>query len=178
MFEQNVTNTCTNGLVSSVKSDKNIILSFSLLMRLFEWCHEEAKNDVAMHKMMEKIVAFNDGINPLTIDTYDVIVANANDGQESDKEDCENVSDDDCEKHCDDIVEPMKCGQFSEIDMSNVVQPVQAFDIDGLPIDVSQPYQVVMSQDEEPCQQCCEPSDVLSDDMQQEIEQIINAGRL
>ena len=159
MFEENVTNTCTNGLVSSVKSDKNIILSFSLLMRLFEWCHEEAKNDVAMHKVMEKIVAFNDGINPLTIDTYDVIVANANDGQESDKEDCENVSDNDCEKHCDDIVEPMKCGQFSEID-------------------VSQPYQVVMSQDEEPCQQCCEPSDVLSDDMQQEIEQIINASRL
>lgn len=54
MFKQNITNTCTNGLVSSVKSDKNIILSFSLLMRLFEWCHEEAKNDVAMHKMMEK----------------------------------------------------------------------------------------------------------------------------
>lgn len=174
MFEQNVTNACTNGLVSSVKSDKNIVLSFSLLMRLFEWCHEEAKSDVAMHKMMEKIVAFNDGINPLTIETYDVIVANANDGQESDKKDCENVSDNDCES----MVEPMKCGQFSEIDMSNIVQPAQAFDINGLPIDVSQPYQVVMSQDEEPCQQCYEPDEQLSDDTQQEIEQIINAGRL
>lgn len=56
------------------KSDKNIVLSFSLLMRLFEWCHEDAKDDVDMHKAMEKIVAFSDGKTPLTIDVYEAII--------------------------------------------------------------------------------------------------------
>ena len=56
------------------KSDKNIVLSFSLLMRLFEWCHEDAKDDVQMHKAMEKIVAFSDGKTPLTIDCYESII--------------------------------------------------------------------------------------------------------
>lgn len=55
-------------------SDKNIVLSFSLLMRLFEWCHEDAKDDVEMHKAMEKIIAFSDGKTPLTIDCYEAIV--------------------------------------------------------------------------------------------------------
>ena len=30
------------------KSDKNIVVSFSLLMRLFEWCHEDANDDIDM----------------------------------------------------------------------------------------------------------------------------------
>lgn len=59
------------------KSDKNLVLSFSLLMRLFEWCHEDAKDDVAMHKVMEKLVAFSDGRTPLTIDCYEAIIADA-----------------------------------------------------------------------------------------------------
>ena len=84
MFEQNVST--ENSLVKSVTSEKNIVVSASLLMRLFEWCHEDAKDDYAMHKVLEKIMRFNDGVNPLTIDTYDVIIANANDGQESDSQ--------------------------------------------------------------------------------------------
>lgn len=91
MFEQNV-----NQYGSS--NEKNLVISFSLLMRLFEWCHEDAKDDVAMHKAMEKLVAFNDGINPLTIDVYDCVIANANDGQESDNEDLENAYELGCEK--------------------------------------------------------------------------------
>lgn len=56
------------------KSDKNIIMTFSLLMRLFEWCHEDAKDDIEMHEAMEKIVSFSDGINPLNIDSYEAII--------------------------------------------------------------------------------------------------------
>lgn len=59
------------------KSDKNLVLSFSLLMRLFEWCHEDAKDDIAMHRVMEKLVAFSDGKTPLTIDCYEAIIADA-----------------------------------------------------------------------------------------------------
>lgn len=70
---------------SANNSEKNIVLSFSLLMRLFEWCHEDAANDIAMHKVMEKIVAFSDGKTPLKIDTYETIIDGANDGQESDE---------------------------------------------------------------------------------------------
>lgn len=53
---------------------KNIIMSPSLLMRLFEWCHEDAQDDVDMHKALENIMSFNDGINPLKIDVYDSII--------------------------------------------------------------------------------------------------------
>lgn len=56
-------------------NDKNIIISFSLLMRLFEFMHEDAENDVDMHKVMEKLVAFSDGVNPLTMDVYDCLIA-------------------------------------------------------------------------------------------------------
>lgn len=72
--------------ISSDKSEKNLILSFSLLMRLFEWCHEDAKDDVEMHKVMEKLVAFNDGVNPLTIDVYDCLIDNV---------DCPNATEED-----------------------------------------------------------------------------------
>lgn len=56
-------------------NEKNLILSFSLLMRLFEFMHEDAKDDVAMHKVMEKLVAFSDGTNPLTMEVYDCLIA-------------------------------------------------------------------------------------------------------
>ena len=39
---------------------KNIIMSPSLLMRLFEWCHEDANDDVDLHKALENIMSFND----------------------------------------------------------------------------------------------------------------------
>ena len=64
-------------------NDKNIIISMSLLMRLFEFMHEDAKDDVAMHNVMEKIVAFTDGINPLTMEVYDSLIS----GSETKEED-------------------------------------------------------------------------------------------
>ncbi len=56
-------------------NEKNLILSFSLLMRLFEFMHEDAKDDVAMHKVMEKLVAFSDGVTPLNMEVYDCLIA-------------------------------------------------------------------------------------------------------
>lgn len=68
-------------------NDKNILISPSLLMRLFEWCHEDATDDVSMHNVFERIIAFNDGINPLSMDSYHVIISNANDDSKDNSED-------------------------------------------------------------------------------------------
>lgn len=76
-------------------NDKNIIVSFSLLMRLFEFMHEDAANDVDMHKVMEKLVAFSDGVNPLTMDVYDCLVADVKPQETSEyasDEDLENAN--------------------------------------------------------------------------------------
>lgn len=93
MFEYNVVPTSqimSNSLSDSLPNDKNIVLSFSLLMRLFEWCHEDAKDDLDMHKVMEKLVAFSDGHTPLKIDVYDCLIK---DVQEPSCEDsCDNYS--------------------------------------------------------------------------------------
>ena len=77
-------------------SDKNLVISFSLLMRLFEWCHEDAKDDVEMHKVMEKLVAFNDGVNPLTIDVYDCLINDVNCPTEIEYNDCTCSEDSNC----------------------------------------------------------------------------------
>ena len=81
MFEEIVTQygssepiQSSNNSIMSDKSDKKIVISFPLLMRIMEWCHEDAKDDVELHKVMEKLIAFNDGINPLTIDVYDCLI--------------------------------------------------------------------------------------------------------
>lgn len=76
-------------------NDKNIIISFSLLMRLFEFMHEDAENDVDMHKVMEKLVAFSDGVNPLTMDVYDCLIADVKPQETSEyasDEDLENAN--------------------------------------------------------------------------------------
>lgn len=80
------------GGMNKKSNDKNIIVSFSLLMRLFEFMHEDAANDVDMHKVMEKLVAFSDGVNPLTMDVYDCLIADV-----KPKETSEYASDEDLE---------------------------------------------------------------------------------
>lgn len=90
--------------VESKKSDKNIILSASLLMRLMEFAKEDAKDDVALHQVLENVMAFSDGTNPLTIDEYDTIVANAVgsalDKEETpDEEECEDCEDAEAPKY-------------------------------------------------------------------------------
>lgn len=83
---------CNDFCEKNCKSEKNLVISFSLLMRLFEWCKEDAQDDVEMHKMMEKLVAFNDGVNPLKIDVYDCLIS---DVKEETEEYCSNEELDD-----------------------------------------------------------------------------------
>lgn len=86
-----------SGLGNSSEKCSKLVLTPSLLMRMFEWCHEDAANDVAMHKAFEKIIAFNDGVNPLNMDVYEAIVDGANDGQEKEaEEDSEECTDTYC----------------------------------------------------------------------------------
>lgn len=56
---------------------KNLVISPSLFMRLLEFAKEDAADDVALHQVFEKIMAFNDGHNPLTIEVYDCLVKDA-----------------------------------------------------------------------------------------------------
>lgn len=139
-------------------SDKNLVISFSLLMRLFEWCHEDAKDDVEMHKVMEKLVAFNDGVNPLTIDVYDCLIDNVN---------------------CPTEVEPLTCGNFTEYDMSDDVEKVkQKYDNDlaylNQGIEPSESCVITLQGDEEEV-----PSnETLDKDVEEEIQNLINMSRM
>ena len=81
--------------VGTKKSDKTIILSASLLMRLMEFAKEDAKDDVALHQVLENIMAFSDGTNPLTIAEYDNIVADATGSSLSKDEEYDSDSEDD-----------------------------------------------------------------------------------
>lgn len=207
--------------------DKNLVISFSLLMRLFEWCHEDAKDDVAMHKVMEKLVAFNDGVNPLTIDVYDCVVAEANDGQESDEStqsDYNNayelgveqaelgnelsnngrdysivageiISDDKGEGVSNDELEafwngyegkPLKQGCWTEIDMNNDIEKVnQCYHSNELvnapkmtfsdEFDRYKPTTLNIHNNED-CQYAA--GSMLDVDTLEQIQQVINAGRL
>lgn len=70
-------------------SDKNLVLSVSLLLRLMEFAKEDAKDDVALHQALENIMAFSDGHNALTIADYDNIIADAIGSSISDGEEVE-----------------------------------------------------------------------------------------
>lgn len=52
---------------------KNIVISPSLLMMLLEWASKQGDNDIVLHQALENIMSFNDGINPLKIDCFEVI---------------------------------------------------------------------------------------------------------
>ena len=46
------------------QAGKKIILTPSLFMRLLEWSKEDAKDDIALHQVFEKVMAFTDlGLN-------------------------------------------------------------------------------------------------------------------
>lgn len=145
-------------MFNTENNDKNIKISFSLLMRLFEWCHEDAKDDVEMHKVMEKLVAFNDGVNPLTIDVYDCLINNVN---------------------CPTEVEPLTYGNCTEYDMSDAVEKVkQKYDNDLASlnhcIEPSEPYVITFQGDEEEV-----PSNEnLDKDVEEEIQNLINMSKM
>jgi len=73
---------------------KKIILTPSLFMRLLEWAKEDAKDDIALHQVFEKIMAFTDGTNPVGIECYDALIKDATGSSlppESDEEDLANA---------------------------------------------------------------------------------------
>ena len=53
---------------------KNIIVSSSLMMMLLEWASKQGDNDMVLHQALENLMSFTDGVNPLKIDCFNVIV--------------------------------------------------------------------------------------------------------
>ena len=53
---------------------KNLIISPSLMMMLLEWASKLGDNDIALHQALENMMSFNDGVNPLKIDCFEIIV--------------------------------------------------------------------------------------------------------
>ena len=181
-------------------SDKNIVLSFSLLMRLFEWCHEDAKDDVEMHEAMEKIVSFSDGINPLNIDSYEAII-----GKGWSDEDAYNLGKQQAENGMD--LTPVEPRDYSKTAGSMITavkndgngasnneifafwdgyegKPLQQgcfteMDMNDAVNAIAQDVRtkpVTMCFGEQPCECPCEEQ--LDDDMISQIDAIINAGRM
>lgn len=182
------------------KSDKNIIMTFSLLMRLFEWCHEDAKDDVEMHEAMEKIVSFSDGINPLNIDSYEAII-----GKGWSDEDAYNLGKQQAENGMD--LTPVEPRDYSKTAGSMITavkndgngasnneifafwdgyegKPLQQgcfteMDMNDAVNSIAQDERtkpVTMCFGEQPCECPCEEQ--LDDDMISQIDAIINAGRM
>lgn len=182
------------------KSDKNIIMTFSLLMRLFEWCHEDAKDDVEMHEAMEKIVSFSDGINPLNIDSYEAII-----GKGWSDEDAYNLGKQQAENGMD--LTPVEPRDYSKTAGNMITaakndgngasnneifafwdgyegKPLQQgcfteMDMNDAVNAIAQDVRtkpVTMCFGEQPCECPCEEQ--LDDDMISQIDAIINAGRM
>ena len=52
----------------------HVKMSYSLLIRMFEYFREEETDDVALHEIVERISELDDKL--LTMDDYDYIVGN------------------------------------------------------------------------------------------------------
>ena len=185
--------------VETKKSDKNIILSASLLMRLMEFAKEDAKDDVALHQVLENIMAFSDGTNPLTIAEYDNIVADAT-GSSLSKDEEDDAECEDCEANYDlpmdngetqvngnlvdeleNAVDSYHEGGISGNDCYDAIQ--QAFDrneqnvmnnIQQMP---ATEYEINMDNGSVCDGNCCSVAEEQPSDFEAEIENIINAGK-
>ena len=173
---------------------KNIVISASLLMRLFEWCHEDAKDDNDMHQALENIMSFNDGINPLRIEVFDCIVPETVETTESCVEEpcqdypCATEEDISCAS------EIGACLANAGVDISNVpysdvapiiIQNRNNEDLEGYGASNSEiesfwdgyesvdPMTLNCSEEESCCQEPCEPE--IETDLQAEIDNIINS---
>jgi len=169
---------------------KNIILSSSLLMMLLEWAAKQGENDMALHQALENIMSFNDGVNPLKIDCFNIIVPETVDEtlpcQSTEIKSC-----DEEDKEC--ASEIGACLANAGIDMSNVpysdvspiiIQSRSNDDLDGYGASNAEiesfwdGYEsvepITMTCEDEPC--CSQPcEEVISDDLQTEIDNIINS---
>lgn len=169
---------------------KNIILSSSLLMMLLEWAAKQGENDMALHQALENIMSFNDGVNPLKIDCFNIIVPDTVDEtlpcQSTEIKSC-----DEEDKEC--ASEIGACLANAGVNMSNVpysdvapiiIQSRNDDDLDGYGASNAEiesfwdGYEsvepITMNCGDEPC--CSQPcEEVINDDLQAEIDNIINS---
>ena len=166
---------------------KNIIVSSSLMMMLLEWASKQGDNDMVLHQALENLMSFTDGVNPLKIDCFNVIV--------SEQPSCEEVEVKDCcedDKEC--ASEIGACLANAGVDISNVpysdvaliiIQNRNNEDLEGYGASNSEiesfwdgyesvdPMAINCSEEESCCQEPCEPE--IETDLQTEIDNIINS---
>jgi len=116
---------------------------------------------------MEKLIAFNDGINPLTIDVYDCLI----DGVE-----LSNTSE------LNDLVEPMKAGCFSEYDMSDAVNTVKKSYDEMKPLVPTFSWEQGLDDNSTIInlnnEDCSNQAQEIDSDMEKEIQNLINLSKL
>ena len=166
---------------------KNIIVSPSLMMRLLEWASEQGDNDMVLHQALENMMSFTDGVNPLKIDCFNVIVPEQPSCEEVEVKDC-------CEDDKECASEIGACLANAGVDLSNVnysdVSPIiiqnrDNEELEGFGASNSEiesfwdgyesvdPMAINCSEEESCCQEPCEPE--IETDLQTEIDNIINS---
>ena len=166
---------------------KNIIVSSSLMMMLLEWASKQGDNDMALHQALENLMSFTDGVNPLKIYCFNVIVPEQSCCEEVEVKDC-NENDKECAS------EIGACLANAGVDLSNVnysdVSPMiiqnrdneelEGFGASNAEIESFwdgyesvEPMTMICSEEEPCCQEPCEPE--IETDLQAEIDNIINS---
>lgn len=166
---------------------KNIIVSSSLMMMLLEWASKQGDNDMVLHQALENLMSFTDGVNPLKIDCFNVIVPEQPSCEEVEVKDC-------CEDDKECASEIGACLANAGVDLSNVnysdVSPIiiqnrDNEELEGFGASNSEiesfwdgyesvdPMAINCSEEESCCQEPCEPE--IETDLQAEIDNIINS---
>ena len=166
---------------------KNIIVSSSLMMMLLEWASKQGDNDMVLHQALENLMSFTDGVNPLKIDCFNVIVPEQPSCEEVEVKDC-------CEDDKECASEIGACLANAGVDLSNVnysdVSPMiiqnrdneelEGFGASNAEIESFwdgyesvEPMTMICSEEEPCCQEPCEPE--IEADLQTEIDNIINS---
>ena len=166
---------------------KNIIVSSSLMMMLLEWASKQGDNDMVLHQALENLMSFTDGVNPLKIDCFNVIVPEQPSCEEVEVKDC-------CEDDKECASEIGACLANAGVDISNIpysdvapiiIQNRNNEDLEGYGASNSEiesfwdgyesvdPMANNCSEEESCCQEPCEPE--IETDLQAEIDNIINS---
>lgn len=166
---------------------KNIIVSSSLMMMLLEWASKQGDNDMALHQALENLMSFTDGVNPLKIDCFNVIVPEQPSCEEVEVKDC-------CEDDKECASEIGACLANAGVDLSNVnysdvspmiIQNRDNEELEGFGASNAEiesfwdgyesidPMTINCSEEEPCCQEPCEPE--IETDLQTEIDNIINS---
>ena len=166
---------------------KNIIVSSSLMMMLLEWASKQGDNDMVLHQALENLMSFTDGVNPLKIDCFNVIVPEQPSCEEVEVKDC-------CEDDKECASEIGACLANAGVDISNIpysdvapiiIQNRNNEDLEGYGASNSEiesfwdgyesvdPMAINCSEEESCCQEPCEPE--IETDLQAEIDNIINS---